>query len=131
MMDPRRLSRLRAITQLRYTSLQTEMADIAQKEAGLEENLAHLVAARTSRNAAVLDQSDTALIAGADIRWHRWMEERRGVINAELAQIRARKAGCAARLQQAFAQDQAVLSLHKRAVRAQKKTRERRAAYES
>lgn len=126
-----RLKALGEVSVLKYQSLQGEMAQLLQRELGLRENLRQLVASRTLRQGETLRKSDPALSAGADIRWHKWVDERRAIINAELAQIIGQQEHCRARLQRSFAQDQAARALIKQSIVQEHQIRERRAGYES
>lgn len=131
MTEATRLQALGKVSRLKYQSLQGEMAQLLHRELGLRENLRQLVASRTLRHGETLQQSDPALKAGADIRWHKWVDERRAVINTELAQVIGQKEHCRARLQRSFAQDQAVHALMKQSISQEQLIRERRAGYVS
>lgn len=120
-----------AVSTLKFRAAQTEMAELLSREAALRANLADLVARKAAQAGAARQPGEAALIAGADMRWHRWVDQRRAVINTELAQVLALKENCRARLKDAFGRDQAAHALRDRAVRAQKRALQRRADYES
>ena len=82
----------------------------AAREKRLRDNLAQLV--QEKRRTIERDvPDDAARAAGADIRWHRWVDERRAIINIELAQVLSEKLECQRSLARAFGRDQAVATL--------------------
>ncbi|MDX8352876.1 hypothetical protein [Cognatiyoonia sp. IB215182] len=125
------LKGLADIAGLAYRAAQADMARIMQKEADLCRNLAQLTESKASLARTPRRSDDAAMIAGADIRWHRWVDQRRATINAELAQVRASKDYYQSKLRLAFGKDQAARALLDRAVLAAKRDRSRRADYES
>lgn len=129
MIRTHQLSALQQMAALRFRAVQSEMAALLAKETALRQNLDQLVHARRSQVEAQRADDDVALVAGADVRWHRWVDQRRGVINTELAQVLAQKAACHVRLQTAFGKDQAAQELLKRAMSADQQIAERRASY--
>lgn len=131
MNDPRQLAKLQHMTGLKFRATQSEMATLRAREAALRRNLEHLVQTRRTQAQAPRAADDAALVAGADIRWHRWVDQRRAVINHELAQVLAQKAACRVRLQKAFGKDQAAQALQKQAEAVVRQRVMRRAAYES
>jgi len=67
----------------------------------LRTSLAALEGKRRSR-ALELTEPDAALLGGADLRWHRWIDGRRAMLNAELARALAEAGRARAALVQAF-----------------------------
>lgn len=110
-MELKRVKGLGQVTNLKYRAHQTEMATLLAREASLRRNLADLVSERDATAAVRRSSDDPALIAGALIRWHAWVDQRRATINGELAQVLAKKAECAQRLRHAFGKDQVAQAL--------------------
>jgi hypothetical protein len=131
MTDDRHLAALCALSAISYRAAQAEMAELMTREEGLRRNLDQLVLQRQARFEGGLDPSDTALRGGADMRWQRWVDQRRAVINAELALVLAQRSECRRRLQHAFGKDQAIQMLHAEAKSRVKQLRQRRDLYES
>lgn len=119
------------LSAIRYRAVQAEMAEIVGREDGLRRNLAQLTAQKRARFDNQSYDADTALRGGADIRWHRWVDQRRATINAELAQVLAQKAECRRKMQSAFGRDQAMQALQTQAKASAKQLRQRRDRYES
>jgi len=116
---------------LGFRAAQGEMATLLGKETALRQNLEQLTLSRQNQAQASRQSDDPALISGADIRWHRWVDKRRTTINTELAQILAEKEICRTRLARAFGRDQAAQALLKNATRSQRRAAIRRQTYES
>lgn len=116
---------------LRLRVAQADMADILNREAALRRNLEQLIESKKTQAIAPRESDEAALIAGADIRWHQWVDQRRAAINAELAQIRVQKETCRAKLMNAFGRDQAAQTLLSGLTKSAKKTQLRRQNYES
>ena len=131
MRKTRQLDGLQQVSELQFYAAQTEMAELLRKETALRRNLEQLMQGKASQARAPREADDAALIAGADIRWHRWVDQRRARINIELAQLLALKENCRARLKQAFGRDQVVRALRQRAVQAERRDAQRRQDYES
>ena len=110
MNDLKRLVRLKTLTAVQFVAAQSTSASLAAREKGLRDNLAQLV--QEKRRTIERDvPDDAARAAGADIRWHRWVDERRAIINIELAQVLSEKLECQRSLARAFGRDQAVATL--------------------
>lgn len=131
MNDRRHIAGLVQLTGVHFRSIQSEMAAILQQEARLRRNLAQLIASRQNRTTGLPKADDAAMIAGADVRWHQWVDQRRAVINGELALVLAAKESCRAKLQRAFGRDMATRNLQDRVEEAQLLIRKRRSDYES
>lgn len=131
MTDVARMGRLAQLTAVRLQAAQTEMAKLNRQEAALRNNLAQLVADRTAASDQALARGGATPLAGTDIRWHAWVDERRATINAELAHILALKEACATRLKRAFGRDQAAQMLQRQAAQNTLRVARRRADYES
>lgn len=127
----RDLAQLSRLTAAALLAAQSEMAAAKAREAELREKLKSLDVSRSARAVSTLDQVDTALIAGADSQWLTWVEQRRRLINTELARCLVTQDHCQQRVRQTFGRDQALIALEKeRQVRA-KKDAARRADYTS
>ena len=131
MNDSKQLAQLQKLTALKLDVAHSEMSLLWTKEAALRSNLDQLVQTRCAQSQAPRAPYEAALIAGADIRWHRWVDQRRAVINHELAQVLAQKAVSRIKLQKAFGKDQAAQHLKKQVAAEVRQTTVRRATYES
>ncbi len=131
MTDRDRLDKLGELSGLQFRAAQAEMATLLRREERLRQNLTQLTRSKQSQARAPRAPDDAALVAGADIRWHQWVDQRRSTINGELAQVLALKDSCMQKLRTAFGRDQAVTGLQKRQVRAQKQRMRRKESYES
>lgn len=116
---------------LRFRVAQAAMAELLEKEAGLNRNLFQLTHSKSDMAQAARRSDDAALIAGADIRWHHWVDQRRAAINAELAQIRVAKENHMAAVKLAFGRDQTTKALRDKVAETARQTARRRADYES
>ena len=93
---------------------QARMGALRQREADLRGTIAALDAQRRAR-AESLGDADPALIAGADMLWHGWIDSRRSALNLELARTLAEQAAARAALRLAFGRKQASEALVSRA----------------
>lgn len=116
------------LTGLALRAAQAEMAKLKRREADLRQNLIDL-SARKSRNPR--PQDDPALVGGADLRWQRWVDQRRAAVNAELAQVLALIDNRDRRLRVLFGRDQAARALADQAHKDRRLRRERATNYES
>ena len=131
MTDLRRLSALTQVTAVALQAAQTEMAQLNREEMALRDTLAQLVADRAAQTDQALADGAATPLAGTDIRWHAWVDGRRATLNAELANVLARKEACQSRLRLAFGRDQAAQALAKKVTLQAQIIAIRRAAYES
>lgn len=130
----RDIARLRGLAEIAGTAHRAAQADLArlmQKETDLRRNLAQLTESKAALADAPRTPDDAALIAGADMRWHRWVDQRRATINTELAQVRARKDYYQSKLRFAFGKDQAAQALLDKAISQARRDDRRRTDYES
>ena len=119
------VDRVKALVQVSGLKFQADQAKLAQlhaKERALRQNLQDLVQQRNARATSPTRADDPATIAGADVQWHAWVDQRRKTINTELAQLLAQKADFQARLKRSFGQDQAAQALLKQMQAAQRKS---------
>lgn len=122
-MQEDRIKALAQVSALRFQADQARLAQLQAKEHDLRKNLLDLVQQRNARAASVTKADDPATIAGADVHWHAWVDQRRKTINTELAQLLAQKSDCLARVQRSFGQDQAAQALLKKVQMAQRRPR--------
>ena len=125
------LAGLQQLSGLQFRITRAEMTDLVHKEMALRQNLEQLIQSKANQAQAKRNSDEAALIAGADIRWHQWVDQRRAKINMELAQILALKENSRTKLRRAFGRDQVTQSLHKQAVQSEKHTLQRKQDYES
>lgn len=122
---------LQDVTRLALRVAETELGQLKAKENGLRRNLADLVDRKSYFAQMPRRPDDPALISGAEIRWQQWADQRRGMINTELAQILVQIDQAQSRLHWAFGRDQAAQALARQAVKDGALRRMRRLSYES
>lgn len=123
-----RIADLAILTSVSLRAAQAEMADLKAHEADLRQNLIDLAAQKLRDPRA---EDDPALIAGADLRWQQWVDQRRAAVNAELAKLLALIDNRQHRLRGLFGRDQAVRALADRAQKDRRLQRLRARDYES
>lgn len=123
-----RIKDLQRLTALALHATRSEMASLQAREADLREKLVTLAAQKHHASRAA---DDPAVIAGADLRWQQWVDQRRAAINAELAQVLALSDNCRSRLRATFGRDQAASALGDQARAAERLRAARVANYES
>lgn len=123
-----RIAELAVLTSVSLRAAQAEMADLKAREADLRQNLIDLAAQKLR---ALRAEDDPALIAGADLRWQQWVDQRRAAVNAELAQLLALIDNRQHRLRGLFGRDQAARALVDRAQSDRRLQRLRASDYES
>ena len=84
------------------------MSKLQQLEKAIRDQLSDLVVKRDASAQRATESGDAALTAGADVRWHRWIDQRRATLNQELASILSRKAAVKVRLQKSFGRNEAM-----------------------
>lgn len=122
---------LARLTALEFHATQTRFAEIAQREARLRQNLTQLSQHKVSAPHAALNMHEAAFAADANVRWQQWVDQRRAVINTELAQVLALKENYRVRLATAFGRDQAAQAMVNRFIQERKTQTARRQSYES
>lgn len=106
--------------QARYNSLRNE-------EAALRQQISTLLSDRHDATSDQRSAQDTAFAAGADLRWHRWIESRIAQINTALASNRAAQLRARADLKTAFGREMALKALLKQDIAAERQALVRRA----
>ena len=109
--DLRALARLAGIS---HAAHEARFAALLRQEAELRAKLDQLDQARRAR-AESLTEADPSLTAGADLRWHRWIESRRSALNADLARTLVRIATQRAEMARAFGRKEAMGELTRNA----------------
>lgn len=117
-----------SLTALSLDAAQIRLAQLKHREAGLRENLASLIAERTAFATATQGPDDAAMAAGAAIRWHQWVDQRRASINRELLQLRIQIVEAEQTLRHVFGRDQAAQSLLRDQIRSRQVHKTRKAA---
>jgi hypothetical protein len=102
---------LAQLTDIALHAAQAKMAEIVAREMGLRDNLSQLVEHQETPARAPVTMVDAAFAADANVRWQQWVDQRRTVINTELAQVLALKANCRTDLAKAFGRNQAAQAL--------------------
>jgi hypothetical protein len=113
MTKAQQLRTLKKLADAHLMAVRARYANLSNQEDRLCENLAQL-AKDKNRTGNRDHKDDPALVAGVDVLWHKWVDQRRGVINIELARVRAAKSECQRHLRQAFGKDHALGSLCER-----------------
>ena len=127
----KQLEGLAQLSAVQFRAAQAEMAALLEQEAALRQNLRELVQSKTALSRAARQPDEAAVVAGADMRWHQWVDQRRAVINIELARVIALKENCRARLKLAFGRDQAIQTLRNQSKETRRYAAQRRQDYES
>ncbi len=120
-----------ALSGISFRAAQARMAELLAREVDLRRNLAQLTESRSAQANAPRAPDEAALVAGADIRWHHWVDQRRATINMELAQVLALQDNCRFALKKAFGRDQVAQSLLQQTLDADQQKKRRRTSYES
>ena len=102
------LAQLRALTDAKFVAVQSEMAALQQKERAIRAQLSDLVVRRATAAQRLQGGADAAAAAGADVRWHRWIDQRRKKLNQELSAILSDKAAIRVQLQKSFGRNEAL-----------------------
>lgn len=130
MNDAAQQAALARVAEMHYDALRTAMGGLQKKERALRLNLDQLINDRNT-SAHALKDGAFASVAVADIRWQQWVEQRRAVINTELATVLAKQIELRVQLKKAFAKKLAAEAICAQTVQIQRQTNARRAAYES
>ena len=103
------------------------LADSRQTEyeQAIRDKLAGLENARRARALSLTDP-DPALLAGADLLWQTWIEQRRAALNGDLSRVLLAQETARAALGRAFGRDQVTEALNARARSDRVKTKARR-----
>ena len=125
MTAPRDLLELSKLTGAVFATRQARMGALRQAEKLIREKLSGLDSARKARAMSLTD-ADPALLAGADLLWQSWIEQRRAALNAELSRILVAQETARAALGLAFGRDQATQKLGARAAADRLKAKARR-----
>lgn len=130
-LNARKIAELQGLTALTLRVVQAELQQLKAKETRLRQHLAALTVQKYQQTHAPRTVDDPALVAGADLRWQHWADQRRGLINMELARVLALIDSCQHRLRQAFGRDLVAGALCDQAVSERKNRAMRATAYES
>jgi len=131
MTDSKRLTQLTQLTEIRLQAEQAKMKEILAREARLRKNLTDLTQRVSDEQRAARRLDTPAKLARADVQWEAWVDQRRKIINVELAQVLAQKDVIRSRLKLAFGKDTAANALQVQAVETAKQTLRRRSDYAS
>lgn len=121
---------LRSLTDLRLRIAKAEMAQLVEREMALRQNWRDLQERKRNQTQFLRTTDDSALIAGADIHWHRWVDQQRAKINEALLQVMLKKNACRATLNAAFGRDQAVNGLQDRLKISESRVAKQRSYYD-
>lgn len=107
-----KLQDLAKLSTIKLQVVQVEMAKLKEREAALRLSIKNLSESK-HHQISTASASDPALIAGANIRWHQWVDQRKTSVNYELAQVLAQRERYLAQLKLAFGQNEAIKKLFK------------------
>ncbi|MEJ6403212.1 hypothetical protein [Yoonia sp. 2307UL14-13] len=106
MNDRRKTLALAKLMEVSFQAAQADMAKLNGEEAQLRQRMRDLTDEVSRRATAMRPIDEPATIAGADLRWHCWIDQRKAKINAELARVLARQETCRIRLSKSFGKRQ-------------------------
>ena len=127
-MTAKDLARLSQVTDAARQAAELRFAGITRQEQDIADQLAALDSARKGRAAEAGGTPDIAFSAGADLRWHRWIDGRKEELNRQLARLRAERMRARDELRQAFGRARVVATLAEKAQAKERAERERRSA---
>jgi hypothetical protein len=119
------ISALTQLTGASFASCQSQMATLRRQESALRDTVTSLDMARRTR-AAGLSEADPALLAGADLLWQSWIEQRRAALNEALSRNRVAQEAARGALAVAFGRDQVTRTLSSRVASDRIRARTRR-----
>lgn len=131
MSEVKRLKQLTMIVEAELNIAQMNLANLRRREMEMREALTALSVALRDRVNASQDDPDVARLAGADVNWQAWVEQRRRLINQELALCLATQDQSKEAVAKAFGREQAVLDLQKRSLARLKRAQTIRSNYTS
>jgi len=120
------MAALARLAGLASSAAEARLAALTRVATELRVRLAALDDARRTR-AEELESADAALLAGADLRWHRWIEGRRSALNSELARTLTDIARAQAALRKSFGQRLAAEALAEQEHKDRRRLQDRRA----
>ncbi len=119
------LADLLDLAQVAFASEQSKLAALSRRESAIRAQLETLIQSR-AQSALLKDAESAAMKAGAEVRWHRWIDTRRETLNRELAQVMALRAQSVAAVRRAFGKKEALAGLLSQSKAADKLQRARR-----
>ena len=119
------MAALARLAGLASSAAEARLAALTRVATELRVRLAALDDARRTR-AEELESADAALLAGADLRWHRWIEGRRSALNSELARTLTDIARAQAALRKSFGQRLAAEALAEQEHKDRRRLQDRR-----
>jgi hypothetical protein len=125
------LTRLKWLADLIYDRSQRDLAVITAQENAQRGQIAALIKNRYDAALRPQDRHDASLVAGADLRWFRWIDARLVKLNAELVKILIKKDEVLQAQRKAYGRKIALDRLCAGEVDAARKLRERRLHYDS
>jgi len=96
------LSALERVFDLKFETAQNKLMQHRKQIADVKAKLQELTDARTRYLQKERTEADAATIAGADVQWQRWIDQRRKDLNIDLARLLAEEDGLAKTLKKAF-----------------------------
>lgn len=122
-----RVRELCRLTELKLRAEEARFAEQRRREMEIRALLSDISSERAARMSTVGQTPDAAFVAGADMRWLRWVDQRRAVLNSELARVLAAQDRLRGALRHAFGQNQAAKALLDRKMSERALARARRA----
>ena len=102
------IKRLKLVTGASFEAARAKISSIAAQEVAIKEQLSSLVGERNSVAKNPIGSEDAAFAAGASVRWHRWIDQRRKTLNMELARLRAEKLAARKALHRSFGRNESL-----------------------
>lgn len=124
------LSKLKDVMSAKLLAEQAKLDRLHREEQALRKQLADLVQDRNETAHQTRGPGDAALQAGADVRWHRWIDARRGHLNQELALLIAKRERQLQMVRKAFGRNEAVDALRASVLAKDRLAKTRRLAQE-
>lgn len=120
-----------AISSVLFQAAQSKLAQAVKRENDLRNMLAKLEQSRNDRASANLLDTDVALIAGADLRWQTWVDQRRSSVNQELAKCLAAQDQLREVARRAFGKEQSAIKVRQNFIDEAKRISIKKNAYPS
>ncbi len=96
-----------------FRAAQSEVSRIKEEQRALRAQLQDLNDQRAASLTNRPVEGDAAIVAGADVRWQRWIDQRKTEINLQLANLAAEQPKALAKLKKAFGRKEALAQLCK------------------
>lgn len=130
-MKKEQFNQVAEITSVLFQAAQSKLAQAVKRENDLRKMLATLEQSRTARANANLLDTDVAMIAGADLRWQAWVDQRRSSLNHELAKCLAAQDHLRETARRAFGKEQSAIKVRQNFLDEAKRNHQKKSDYPS